>query len=60
LRSEIEDIPGLNDSVRKALLRELGSMAGLRAATDEQILSVTGVTKRHLTAVRKVIPGPGT
>jgi len=58
LRSEIEDIPGLGDAVRKALLRELGSMSALRAASDEQILAVTGVTKRHLTALRKVIAAP--
>lgn len=58
LRSEIEDIPGLGDATRKTLLRELGSMAALRAATDAQILAVTGVTKRHLTAIRKVIASP--
>ncbi|MDI1451254.1 excinuclease ABC subunit UvrC [Polyangium sp. 6x1] len=58
LRSEIEDIPGLGDAVRKALLRELGSMGALRTATDAQILAVTGVTKRHLTAIRKVIAAP--
>lgn len=58
LRSEIEDIPGLGDATRKTLLRELGSMAALRAATDAQILAVTGVTKRHLTAIRKVIAAP--
>lgn len=58
LRSEIEDIPGLGDATRKALLRELGSMSALKAATDAQILGVTGVTKRHLTAIRKVITGP--
>jgi excinuclease ABC subunit C len=58
LRSEIEDIPGLGDATRKTLLRELGSMSALRAATDAQILAVTGVTKRHLTAIRKVIMGP--
>jgi excinuclease ABC subunit C len=59
LRSEIEDIPGLNDAIRKALLRGLGSMAAIRTATDEQILAVKGVQKRHLTALRKVIPPPG-
>jgi excinuclease ABC subunit C len=59
LRSEIEDIPGLGDATRKTLLRELGSMTALRAATDAQILAVTGVTKRHLTAIRKVIAAPG-
>jgi excinuclease ABC subunit C len=57
LRSEIEDIPGLG-SAKKTLLRELGSMAAVRSATDAQILAVPGVTKRHLTALRKVIPAP--
>ncbi|MGK4001841.1 excinuclease ABC subunit UvrC [Sorangium sp. So ce1036] len=58
LRSEIEDIPGLGDAVRTALLRELGSLDGVRRATDAQILAVTGVKKRHLAALRKVIPAP--
>lgn len=58
LRSEIEDIPGLGAEVKKTLLRELGSMAGVRAASDERLLAVTGVKKRHLAALRKVIPGP--
>jgi excinuclease ABC subunit C len=58
LRSEIDDIPGLGAEVKKALLRELGSMAALREASDAQILSVSGVTKRHLTALRKAIPAP--
>src|SRR6185436_20883960 len=48
LRSEIDDIPGLGPAARKALLRELGSMDAVRAASDAQILAVTGVTKRHL------------
>ncbi len=60
LRSEIDDIPGLGAETRRVLLRELGSMAGLRAASDERILAVTGVTKRHLKALRKVIPAPST
>jgi excinuclease ABC subunit C len=59
LRSEIEDVPGLGPAAKKALLRELGSMDAVRAASDERILAVTGVTKRHLTALRKVIPAPG-
>lgn len=58
LRSEIEDIPGIGAETRKALLREVGSMAALRRASDAQILSVSGVTKRHLTALRKVIAAP--
>jgi excinuclease ABC subunit C len=58
LRSEIEDIPGLGAELRKTLLRELGSMSALKQATDEQILAVPGVSKRHLTALRKVIRAP--
>ena len=58
LRSDIDDVPGLGAPVKKALLRELGSMVGIREATDDKILAVTGVTKRHLTALRKTIPAP--
>ncbi|HLM76655.1 MAG TPA: hypothetical protein VK459_28335, partial [Polyangiaceae bacterium] len=58
LRSEIEDIRGLGADAKKALLRELGSMAAVRRATDQQILAVSGISRRHLTALRKVLPGP--
>jgi excinuclease ABC subunit C len=58
LRSELEDIRGLGAETKKALLRELGSMAAVRRASDAQILAVSGVTRRHLTALRKVIPAP--
>lgn len=57
LRSELDDISGLG-SAKKTLLRELGSLAAVRAATDAQILAVPGVTKRHLAALRKVIAVP--
>ena len=57
LRSELDDISGLG-TAKKILLRELGSLAAVRAATDAQILAVPGVTKRHLVALRKVIPAP--
>jgi excinuclease ABC subunit C len=59
LRSEIEDIRGLGPAARKALLRELGSMAGVREASDDRILQVTGITRRHLAALRKVVPVSG-
>lgn len=59
LRSELDDIAGIGPASRKALLRQLGSMKGVRAATDEQILAVKGLTRRHVAALRKVIPSPG-
>jgi excinuclease ABC subunit C len=58
LRSEIDDVPGIGPAARKALLRELGSMTGVREATDERVLAVKGITKRHLAALRKAIPAP--
>jgi excinuclease ABC subunit C len=58
LRSELDDIKGLGPSSKKALLRELGSMQGVREASDERILAVEGISRRHLAALRKVIPAP--
>jgi excinuclease ABC subunit C len=58
LRSELEDIPGLGPASQKALLTTLGSMSAVRAASDAEILAVPGVTKRHLAALRKVVPAP--
>jgi excinuclease ABC subunit C len=56
LRSELDDIAGIGPAARTALLRALGSMAAVRAASDEQILSVAGISRRHLAALRRVIP----
>ena len=58
LRSELDDIKGIGPRGRKLLLTELGSMKAIRAASDAQILAIDGVTKRHLSALRKVIPAP--
>ncbi len=57
-RSELDDIKGIGPVAKKALLKELGSLKAIKAATDDQILAVEGVSKRHLTALRKVIPTP--
>jgi excinuclease ABC subunit C len=50
--SELESIPGVGPKTRKALLTTLGSLQGIRDATDEQILAVPGVTKKQLSALR--------
>jgi excinuclease ABC subunit C len=59
LRSELEDIAGLGPAARKALLRTLGSLAAIKRASDDEILAVPGVTRRHLTALRRVYVAPG-
>jgi excinuclease ABC subunit C len=51
--SQLDSVAGIGPKTKKALLRELGSLATLKAASDEQILAVTGVTRRHLVALRE-------
>jgi excinuclease ABC subunit C len=58
IRSELDDIKGIGPKPKKALLAELGSMKAIREASDAQLLGVEGVTKRHVAALRKVIPAP--
>ncbi|MEZ4225429.1 MAG: excinuclease ABC subunit UvrC [Polyangiaceae bacterium] len=51
--SELDQIRGIGAKTRKALLTHLGSLEGVRAASDEAILAVPGVTRRQLDALRK-------
>ena len=43
LRSALDDVPGIGPAKRKALLKELGGVAGIRTATVEQLAAVQGV-----------------
>lgn len=45
LRSALEDIPGVGAARRKLLLRQFGSIAGLRRASLEELLAVPGLPK---------------
>lgn len=58
LRSGVEDIRGIGPVLKKELLRTLGSLRAVEAASDEALLAVPGFSKRHLTALRKAIPVP--
>jgi excinuclease ABC subunit C len=58
LRSELDDISGIGPVTRRALLRTLGSMEGVRAASDATLLAVPGVNQRTLRALRAHIPPP--
>ncbi|MBM4374942.1 MAG: excinuclease ABC subunit UvrC [Deltaproteobacteria bacterium] len=57
-RSELDGIAGIGPASRRALHATLGSMREIRAATDDAILAVPGITRRHLMALRAVIPRP--
>jgi len=52
LGSELDQVPGIGPKTRVALLKTLGSLAAVRSATDEVILGVPGVSKKHLSALR--------
>lgn len=52
LGSQLDDIRGIGPRTRQALLRGLGTVEGVRNASDEAILAVPGVTRRHLAALR--------
>ena len=58
LRSRVDELRGVGVELRKELLRKLGSMRAIEAADDATLLSVPGFTRRHLTALRRVIPTP--
>jgi len=52
LGSELDQVPGIGPKTRVALLKTLGSLAAVRGASDEVILAVPGVSKKHLSALR--------
>jgi excinuclease ABC subunit C len=58
IRSALEDVAGVGDKTRKALLTHLGSVKAVAAATDAALLAVPGVTARHVKALRRVFPAP--
>ncbi len=53
LRSQLESIPGLGPVRRKALLRRLGSVAGVRAASVEEIAAVPGIGPALAAVIRE-------
>ena len=56
--SALDAVAGIGAPTKKALLRTLGSLKAIRAATDEALLAVPGVTARHVKALRKVYALP--
>jgi len=46
VRSELDDIPGIGEARKKALLRYFGSLAKVKAATVSELAGVKGMTKK--------------
>jgi excinuclease ABC subunit C len=52
LASQLDAIPGIGPTRRKALLKHFGSLDGVRAAGVEQLASVKGMTREAAEAVK--------
>ncbi len=53
IRSELDGLPGIGEKTKATLLKFFGSVDGVRAASDEALLAVPGVNKRHVQAIAK-------
>jgi len=51
--SELDQVRGIGPTTKRALLKILGSVAGIRAASDEAILAVPGMTRHRLATLRE-------
>jgi excinuclease ABC subunit C len=56
-RSALDDVPGLGEHRRKALLRAFGSVKRLRAAGVDEIAEVPGIGRRTAEAVHAALAG---
>ncbi len=58
LHSVLDDIQGIGDRRRKALIAEFGSVEGIREATEEELLKVPGMNRRAAGAVYEFFHKP--
>jgi excinuclease ABC subunit C len=58
LVSLLDDVPGLGDTRRKALMKRFGSLKRLRAASVEELMEVPGIGRRTAEAVQAAIAEP--
>ena len=60
LVSLLDDVPGLGDTRRKALIKRFGSLKRLRAASVEELMAVPGIGRRTAEAVQAAVAEPAT
>ncbi|HEY4013004.1 MAG TPA: excinuclease ABC subunit UvrC [Polyangiaceae bacterium] len=56
MHSPLDDVKGLGERAKMALLASIGNLAAIRAAEDADLLAVPGVTARHVRALRTAFP----
>ena len=57
--STLEDVPGIGPGRRRALLRRFGSVAGVRTATDDELLGIKGLSPTLVSALRSHLGADG-
>ncbi|MFT4008572.1 MAG: excinuclease ABC subunit UvrC [Nocardioidaceae bacterium] len=57
VESLLDDVPGLGEVRRKALLRRFGSLRKLRAATVEEIAEVPGIGRKTAESIKAALDG---
>jgi excinuclease ABC subunit C len=56
IESVLDDVPGLGETRRRALLAHFGSLRRLRAATVEDIVTVPGIGRRTAESIVAAVP----
>ncbi len=57
LRSPLDDVPGVGATRRRALLKEFGSVARIRAASVEQVSEVSGIGRALAETIKASLDG---
>jgi len=55
LESVLEELPGIGPTKRKALLRALGSLRAVRAASGAELAAVPGISARDAAAIQRFL-----
>jgi excinuclease ABC subunit C len=51
IASELDEIPGIGEARKKALLRHFGGLAKIKQATADEIAAVKGMSKKAATEI---------
>ena len=60
LTSILEELPGIGPGKRRSLLKELGSLRAVRAASEERLAEVRGVSRSDAQTIRRFFDVPPT
>jgi excinuclease ABC subunit C len=57
MTSILEELPGIGPVKRRALLRELGSLRGVRAATEAELAATPRISAADAALIRRFFDG---